>query len=266
MLMETPSHGFSQPWLRDILLAGVWLVFVCGCGQSPSLDLTRKFQAAEKTVAQATTPADYQRAATAYQEILDDGFRSGVILFNQGNAWMQAGRRGRAIAAYRQAKRLLPRDPYLDANLRLAVGNDAATTTNVLDYVFFWQQSATTQEMSFAATLFLVLAMLASICVQLKYRPASARIVAIVSFCLLTLIAGSLLRDWWQNDAVRHGIVVATEVTARKGASNDHPASFNQALAEGTEFTVEGERDGWLLVRVGEKGEGWIPQRDCVVW
>ena len=41
------------------------------------------------------------------QEILDRGLLSGAVLYNQGNAFMRAGQRGRAIAAYRQARRYL---------------------------------------------------------------------------------------------------------------------------------------------------------------
>ena len=68
-----------------------------------------------------------------YQSLLDRGIRSGAILYNQGNAFMKAGHRGQAIAAYLEAKRYLPRNPYLDANLRFAQGgarNSPATTTH----------------------------------------------------------------------------------------------------------------------------------------
>ena len=117
-----------------------------------------------------------------------------------------------------------------------------------------------------AATMLLLIAMLASMCVQLKCKPGIARLVSIVSFVILALVAGSLLRDWWQHDRTQHGVVVVSEVAARKGASNDHPESFNQPLSEGTEFSVVNGRDGWLHVQVGDKGMGWIPERDAVVW
>ena len=54
------------------------------------------------------------------QEILDRGQVSGAVLYNQGNAFMQAGQRGRAIAAYRQARRYQGPDPFLEANLAYA--------------------------------------------------------------------------------------------------------------------------------------------------
>ena len=265
MLKQPPQKG-RFPGLRLTYVVLVGILLFSGCSESPSLEVTRRFHSAEKVMKQAGSPADYQRAATAYQEILDGGFYSGVVLFNQGNAWMQAGRRGRAIASYRQAKRLLPRDPYLDANLRQAIGDQPEQDAHLLDYVFFWQASTTVQEMSMTATILLLLAMLASMCVQVKYKPTIARVVSIVSFVTLALVAGSLFRDWWQHEGVEHGVVVVSEVEARKGASNNHPVSFNQALMEGTEFTVIKGMDGWLHVQVGNKGRGWIPERDAVTW
>ena len=57
---------------------------------------------------------------------LDRGQISGAVLYNQGNAFMQAGQRGRAIAAYRQARRYLGPDLFLEANLAYALGNQPA--------------------------------------------------------------------------------------------------------------------------------------------
>ena len=47
----------------------------------------------------AELPDGYWSAAKA-QEILDAGVTSGVVLYNQGNAFMRAGQTGRAIACY----------------------------------------------------------------------------------------------------------------------------------------------------------------------
>lgn len=43
-----------------------------------------------------------------------------ALYFNLGNAWLKAGQVGRAIAAYRQAERLAPRDPSVRYNLQFA--------------------------------------------------------------------------------------------------------------------------------------------------
>ena len=84
--------------------------------------LAQTFQAAQQAFDKAQTPDDFLRAASLYQEILDAGLVSGAVLYNQGNAFLRGGHRGRAIACYRQAQRYRPRDPWLDHNLRCALG------------------------------------------------------------------------------------------------------------------------------------------------
>ena len=110
---------------KTILLFGLATVLLVasGCTAAPEAELVRKYQRALETFDQAAAPEDYLRSAALYQEIIDRGVVSGALLYNQGNAYMRAGQRGRAIACYRQAARYRPRDPQLQANLQLALGS-----------------------------------------------------------------------------------------------------------------------------------------------
>ena len=120
-----------------ILLA----IALCGgCGRSTDFQLVEKFQAAQQAFDDARKPEEFAKAAMLDQEILDRWGMSGPVLFNQGNAWMQAGQPGRAVASYRLAQRYLPRDPFLDANLASALGSDApAARRPVIETILFWQ-------------------------------------------------------------------------------------------------------------------------------
>ena len=96
-----------------------------GCGRSTDFQLVEKFQAAQQAFDDARKPEEFAKAAMLDQEILDRWGMSGAVLYNQGNAWMQAGQPGRAVASYRLAQRYLPRNPRLDANLLSALGSDS---------------------------------------------------------------------------------------------------------------------------------------------
>src|SRR5205814_7956079 len=52
-----------------------------------------------------------------YEKMLHADSNSPALYFNLGNARFKAGQSGRAIAAYRQAEILAPRDPSLRFNL-----------------------------------------------------------------------------------------------------------------------------------------------------
>ncbi len=240
---------------------------LCGCSTAPDLSTSRQFQLAEQEFAQATTADDFVKAAALYQSILDNGFTSGSVLYNQGNAWMQAGETGRAIASYRQAKRHLPRDPYLDANLKQALPPTAdARKTPLLDYIFFWQHSISYHEKALLATLLLAFALITGLVANSGWHSTLLRRISLVSIAATLLVGLSWCRDWIDIETTTHGVVVASEVIARKGDSESYEPAFNQPLSAGTEFVVIAERNDWLNVSVGDAGEGWLRARDVVTY
>ena len=126
--------------MKVMVLWFAGLVLLSGCSRPLDLDSSRLFQEAEKTFAAAKSPDEFLKAAAMDQEILDRGQISGAVLYNQGNAFMQAAQRGRAIAAYRRARRYLGPDPLLEANLSYALGNQPAVRRRPLvEYLLFWQ-------------------------------------------------------------------------------------------------------------------------------
>ena len=116
------------------------LVFAPGCMAAIDAETASRFQAAESAFASARSENDFLAVAGQYQQILDSGFRSGAILYNQGNAFLKAKQPGRAIAAYQQAKRYRPNDPLLDSNLRTAFRQTGIEPdTSILSRLLFWQ-------------------------------------------------------------------------------------------------------------------------------
>ena len=79
-------------------------------------DFSTEFNAANKLYAEGK----FAGAAGAYEQILQSKTLSPALYFNYGNAEFKAGNLGRAIAAYRQAAQLAPRDAEVRANLEFA--------------------------------------------------------------------------------------------------------------------------------------------------
>ena len=126
--------------LAQILVVLIALCITTGCTHRTSLEVAVDFRRAQEVFDQAQSPEDYLKAAAIYESIRERGVVSGAVLYNQGNAFMQAGRRGRAIAAYREALRYRPRDPNVMANLTYAVGkNNLSARRPLVEYIFFWQ-------------------------------------------------------------------------------------------------------------------------------
>lgn len=243
------------------------LLLAAGCGRAVDPALAPSIQKALETFDKAQSPDDFLRAAALYQEVLEQGVVSGAVLYNQGNALMRAGQRARAIAAYRQAQRYLPRDPYLEANLAsaLVVDSPAARRRPVIEYVLFWQDWLSYPEkfnlLAVAIGLGCGLAFLA-VLLQNRLLVKLTSIVAGVSL-VLAVSAGY---DAYRYQFTAHGVVVDREVVARKGNAASYEPALTEPLKAGTEFQVLDRRPDWLLIRLPGDQEGWVQEKATVVY
>src|SRR5206468_4104202 len=105
------SQGMSSSGRRLFVLVAAALLFGI---EVRAGDFSGAFDAANKLYEQGNYPA----AAAAYEQLIQSGQRSETLYFNLGDAWFKAGQLGRAIAAWRQAEFLSPRDPALRFNLQ----------------------------------------------------------------------------------------------------------------------------------------------------
>jgi tetratricopeptide (TPR) repeat protein len=241
-------------------LATVLLV-ASGCAAAPEAELVRKYQRALESFDQAAAPEDYLRSAALYQEIFDRGVISGALLYNQGNAYMRAGQRGRAIACYRQALAYRPRDPQLLANLQLALGPGTSLQPQrvLLDYVFFWQDwisyPGKVQLTALLAGVAFMLGILALFVPPRRvFRRAGWGVLAVTA-----VLTASAAYDWHRFERTERGVVVQAEVVARKGNADSYDPAFTAPLKEGTEFRVIERRGTWLQIQLPGGQSGWVP-------
>src|ERR1017187_5450930 len=99
--------------LRILLsVMAIWIF----TGRATAADNPAEFNAANEMYARGK----FADAAGTYEKILQTGAVSPALYFNYGNAEFKSGNFGRAIAAYRQAAQLTPRDAEVRAQLGFA--------------------------------------------------------------------------------------------------------------------------------------------------
>ena len=245
----------------------IGLLACAGCSRQASLETARTFQRAQDVFDQAQSPDDYLKAAAIYESIREDGVVSGAVLYNQGNAYMRAGQRGRAIAAYREAIRYRPRDPYLAANLMYALDSDTISSgSSLLEYVLFWQNWLGYREkyvLAFVAGLLTFALAVAGLWL------AGRRVwiwSAVAGLVLTGVFMVSAAYDWYRYERVVQGVIVTGDVTARKGYGQSYEPAFADPLAEGTEFTLQERRGEWLRIRLAGNKDGWVENHDVVLY
>jgi tetratricopeptide (TPR) repeat protein len=264
-LKRASKNGGKKPSAAVAGLALLALLLVGGCAQAADSEWREKFDAAQQAFDHAKQPEDFAKAAALDQEMIDRWGPSGAVYYNQGNSWMQAGQPGRAVAAYRQAERYRPRIAFLDANLATALNDSPALKRPVLETILFWQNWLSYAEKFYLATAMAILVFAIGVA-MLFYSSRWMRLAGWIGLTLLALSVFSAGYDWYRFDVVKHGVVIESQTVARKGNADNYEAAFNKPLRESTEFRMLERRGDWLLVRLPDGHEGWIPERAAIVY
>ena len=253
--------------LERHLAAGVALALLCaGALLAPARADEATPQTAFFQGNQAYAAGRYGDAVRAYESVREAGQESGALDFNLGNALFKDGQVARAIASYERARRLLPRDPDVQANLAYArdlvqVPDEAAPLWKRLAFPLAGR--ATGSE----------LAVLASLCWWALWLLLAARVLwpgqrlglgraAWVAVALYLIVAGSLGLRLAELELRDTAIVTAAGGTSvRFEPSTTGTEHF--PVAPGTGLDITEERDDWLQVRRADGRRGWIP-RDAV--
>jgi hypothetical protein len=242
------------------------LLAFSGCARNVNPQLAQQFLAAQTAFDKASQPEDYVKVASMYQELIDEGAVSGALYYDQGNAWMRAKQPGRAIAAYRQAQRYLPRNPYLEANLQYALGPGASSRRPVIETVLFWQNWLSYPEKYYAAGAAALLTFCFAVAALFASRRRLWRRLILAGAVITGLLIFSAGYDWYRYDYLIHGVITQADVVARKGNAESYEPAFSEKLPDGTEFRLLERRGDWLLIRLAGAQEGWIPERAAVTY
>jgi tetratricopeptide (TPR) repeat protein len=243
-----------------ILLAAlaVWIF----TGSALAADTSTEFNAANEMYAKGK----FADAAAAYKKILQSGTVSPALYFNYGNAEFKSGNLGRAIAAYRQAAQLTPRDAEVRANLDFARNQVQGPMLRESR----WSRSAgwlgllTLNEWTGLAVVafWLMFALLAARQIRPSLKTAlggftrCAVAVAILSCACLGV-----------NTAIHFSkqtaVVVAQAATARSGPFDEAQNAFT--AHDGAELAVLDQRDNWLQVTDGSGRIGWLQRQQVEI-
>jgi hypothetical protein len=259
----SPNLQFAICNLQFVILI-LSLLILSGCARSFDSRLAQKFQAAQTAFDRATKPEEFVKVAAMYQEMIDDGAVSGAVFYNQGNAWMRAGQPGRAVASYRQSQRYRPRIPYLDENLKTALGHDVSTP--VIETILFWQNWLSYPEKFYGAAAATLLTFCFAAIMLFTSRRRLWRRLVLAGAVISALMIVSAAYDWYRFDYVVRGVITQADVVARKGNAESYEPALNEKLSEGTEFRLLERRGDWLLIRLPGGQEGWVMDRMAVTY
>jgi tetratricopeptide (TPR) repeat protein len=222
-------------------------------------DVTANFSTANQLYSEGKFP----QAAKAYAAMLDSGAVSPNLLFNAGNAEFKSGNLGRAIAAYRRAALLSPRDVDVRANLNFArnqvqggsmAGSHWESTLGALT-LNEWTALA-------LVAFWLTFGLFAAMQLRPDWKNALqglARGAAVATVLLCACLAAAASFHFSKQVAV----VVSPDAVTRSGPFSDAQNAF--VVHDGAEMAVLDQRNGWVQVADNSGRSGWIQDNQVAV-
>jgi tetratricopeptide (TPR) repeat protein len=203
----------------------------------------------------------YPQAIALYQQITAQGYESGPLYYNLGNAYYKTGAVGQAVLYYEKARRLSPGDADLQANLAYALKNvneGAQTWQNR-----FWEKTVTrlTLEQGWVAAslCFLILAGLIILVIlkpeQLNHGKPWLRIaLTLDALCLVILLSLTICTEI--DHSRRYAVAIKDGGQAR--FEPNPQATLHFVLPEGARLQILEQKTGWSLVQRRDGVRGWV--------
>ena len=245
------------------------LILVIGLCWMNSLQAQNPSELWEKANAFYATE-EYDKAISAYEQILEEGKVSAKLYFNLGNAYYKAGNINNAILNYERAKLLAPQDEDIQFNLELA-NQYVVTKIDELPKPFFtrWKQRIINLFPADSWSLISITAFiffLGLLGLFLFSRRVGVKRFAFwtgIVFVLVSAFSFSFAAQQKKELVKRNqAIVFCPRVTVKSSPAKSGTDLF--LLYEGVKVQVTDSLNTWKEIRLNDGNEGWLPD-SCIV-
>jgi tetratricopeptide (TPR) repeat protein len=226
-------------------------------------DVNAEFDAANKLYAEGK----FADAAMAYektiQQTLANQTASAALYFNDGNAEFKLGHLGRAIAAYRHAALLTPRDSEVQGNLEFARNQVPGATVRPDRWQAFVSSLTLNEGTCLVALAFwLTFALLTARQIHPALAPRLQG-VTLTAICVTVLFGLVLAVQAASHFSNQTAVVTEANALARSGPFDDAQNAF--AVHDGAELSVLDRHDDWLQVTDGTGKTGWLSRKQLAL-
>jgi tetratricopeptide (TPR) repeat protein len=218
---------------------------------------------------QLYSSGDYSGAAAVYRNLFEDGYRSGDMLYNAGNAFFKSGDNASAILFYERARLIDPSDEDINYNLQIARSRVTDKFETVPELFFvrwfnFLSLLTSTNTWALAALLLFIASLLFAVIFLTKAR-ANGRLFSFwLSLAALVLSVLFIALAIYNNSLInknKNAVVTCSIVTGRSEPGESSSELF--VIHSGTTVKVEKELGQYLEVQLPDGNKGWI-RGDCL--
>ncbi len=208
----------------------------------------------------------YDAAISRYESVIKNGYESGGVYFNLGNAYFKSGKIQNAILNYERAKKIIPNDDDVNFNLQLA-------NIQLIDKVESIPELFIYQWFDFLLTIFsletmvwmiyvLFLAVLGSFSIFLFARTYERKRYSLMSGMIFSFflgigIANFLIQSYRETNS--EFAIVMTDVANIKSAPDSNGNDLF-VIHRGIKVQLLDSVNKWNKIRLADGKVGWIPE------
>lgn len=202
----------------------------------------------------------YNEAIDAFEEILKSDPRRGHVLYNLGNAYYKSGKKGSALGAYYAARRLLPRNPDIRANIGyLESSNEERLASeenqSISRSIFFWLDTFNTKELTFLSSFLLMIVFLIVGVGFLFSHFRKISVVGAIMAGLICIIIFTSLMVKYDTDEVWGAVSIKK---SKIFSDRDKGAAVVFELHEGAPVIIVEDEKDWVKVKISDGKQGWV--------
>lgn len=207
---------------------------------------------------------NYASAIDLYESILSEGYISGKLFYNLGNAYFRENQLGEAILNYAKAQRLSPSDKDIEYNLNYATSLVKDRIEVMPDFIVNkwvrdWRQSLNSNQWATLSLVFLGLA-LGCVLLYILARKNTLRKTgfygSVVSgvFFVIFVIFSSIERKAFLDAS--HAVVTNASAVVKSSPGSSGSELF--ILHEGTIVEIGETMADWVEITIADGRKGWI--------
>jgi tetratricopeptide (TPR) repeat protein len=210
----------------------------------------------------------YEAAITKYESIVRNGYESGELYFNLGNAYYKSGKIQHAILNYERAKQLLPGDDDVQFNLALANAHLIDKVESIPQlFIYEWADMLLTIfSLETMLTMMYLLFLLTLISFSLflfarSYEQKRYSLLAgmVFAFFLVIGVVNFTVQSYRESNT--EYAIVMTDVANIKSAP-DKSGNDLFVIHRGLKVQVLDSVNKWRKIRLVDGKVGWIPEQE----
>jgi tetratricopeptide (TPR) repeat protein len=208
---------------------------------------------------------DFESAITYYRQALSLGYESGPLYYNMGNAYFKSGSLGKAVLNYLRARRLMPQDADLLANLSYARSLVKMSVSEPEKVWFirplFYLTDAFNLNILTVITVVLYWASAGLIIFIIRAKPKSGIMYLALGLILVFVVFLAAFSIKARETVFQKQAVVVVEFSEAKFEPFE-AGTTHFTLYEGQEVRVIAEEGDWFKVRRPDAKQAWLKKSD----